>query len=295
MSDKTQIPLIDFFLHAYFYFLEQSLNRDTSWLKNLKFQSEESNTDEYLKKFLQDFISKNNQIGASDIDKVIINIDGINYQVSLEDLTAFKIIEVFLPEQLSESDKISITQSKESIYTNPDLYLIIDHEEEVFHKSIELKSTKQDKISGSSVQQVNPFEWVIFIQRKDSKEAIATGYYIDSITEKLPFPDRSPRPQIAFSTLKKWNNNFRIKEDKVLIIHRDSSLLDTKMLILRNWHEYLANEWLEIIQAEEIKKNEKWFNNTLRIFALKYLDYVESLNEDELENLKKQLDLLIKK
>jgi len=36
-------------------------------------------------------------------------------------------------------------------------------------------------------------------------------------------------------------------------------------------------------------KNEKWFNNTLRKFAIKFLEYSENLDEKELKDLKRRL------
>ena len=51
------------------------------------------------------------------------------------------------------------------------------------------------------MQQINPYEWVIFIKQGKPIE-ITTGFYLNSITEKVQFPDRSPRPQVSFNTLK---------------------------------------------------------------------------------------------
>ena len=63
---------------------------------------------------------------------------------------------------------------------------------------------------------------------------------------------------------------------------------------MTDWQDYLAAEWLEIIQSDSSKKNEKWFNNALRKFSLKFLEYTENLNEEEKNNLKTKLRNLIK-
>ena len=41
------------FLIVYFYTIENQLNKDGNGLKDVKFQSEEANTDEHLKKYFQ--------------------------------------------------------------------------------------------------------------------------------------------------------------------------------------------------------------------------------------------------
>ncbi len=47
-------------------------------------------------------------------------------------------------------------------------------------------------------------------------------------------------------------------------------------------------------QSEESKNSEKWFNNAIRKFGLKFLEYSEELTKIEKESLKKTLTKLIK-
>jgi hypothetical protein len=199
-----------------------------------------------------------------------------------------------LPEHLSEVQKKTIAESKKSVYTNPDLYLEITDGKNVFFESVELKSTKDNNIPGSSVQQVAPFEWVIFIKREKESVLVTTGFYINSITEKLPFPDRSPRPQIGFKTLVDWNNKYRKESDKILTIETITEINKDKIKLLTDWQDYLATEWLDIVKAKTVKDNEKWFNNALRKFAIKFLDYSDSLSDEEKLKLKNNLNELIK-
>jgi hypothetical protein len=56
------------------------------------------------------------------------------------------------------------------------------------------------------------------VKRDNEKVLVTTGFYINSITEKLPFPDRSLRPQIGFKTLLEWNKKYRKVENEVLTI-----------------------------------------------------------------------------
>jgi hypothetical protein len=61
--DLTVKPnLLNSFLLVYFYNIEMELNMPKNGLETIKFQSEEANTDEFLKKFFKDFLSKNNSI-----------------------------------------------------------------------------------------------------------------------------------------------------------------------------------------------------------------------------------------
>ena len=94
----------------------------------------------------------------------LLDIDGNSIISNLTDMMQFSINNVFLPEELTEEHKKVIRQSKTSVYTNPDLYIeILGANQAVQYISLELKSTKQDKIPGSSAQQANPYEWTLFV------------------------------------------------------------------------------------------------------------------------------------
>jgi hypothetical protein len=282
-----QLNPIDFFLAAYFFQLENLLNQEKKGLAKVKFQSEEANTDEYFKAFVADIITKNNSISTLEIENVIIN----NNRFEIKELQEFKIIEVILPNELSIEQKQQSAKEKDGIYTNPDILIKIENGENIYFQTIELKSTKVNAISGSSIQQVKPYEWVIFIKRNQKIE-ITTGFYINSITEKLPFPDRSPRPQVAFNTLSKWNQTNRIIENENLIYNIDKESEATKIKLLNSWQDSLTDEWLDVIKSENVNKNEKWFNNAIRLFAMKFLDYTETLDEKELNDLYERLKKL---
>lgn len=210
----------------------------------------------------------------------VISANGDKNGINISEFFGYEIVNVFLPDELLPEHRKSITELKESVYTHPDLYLEIKNEDSVYFQSVEIKSTKQNNIRGSSIQQVSPFEWVVFIKRGKEIE-VSTGFYINSVTEKLPFPDRSPRPQVGFNTLKNWNKKHRISEKGTLRIIEDEESIQQKMKLLIDWQDYLAEEWLEIIKSAAFKSNEKWFNMAIRKFALKFLDYTEELSEDE--------------
>lgn len=285
---------LNVFLLIYFFELEIFLNSNTDELKEIKFQSEEANTDEFVKKHFKNLILTRNDISNTSIKKIIISNSSEQQEIEVKALYKFKITAVYIPEELSSEQKSNIAKSKKSVYTNPDLLLKIEDGESIYFESLELKSTKNNNIPGSSVQQVSPFEWVIFVKRGERKIEVSTGYYINSITEKLPFPDRSPRPQVGFNTLLDWNAKNRIVHDGTLSIIDNPAITLQKIKLLQDWQDFLATEWLAIIQLEEVRNNEKWFNNTLRKFAIKFLEYTNSLSNEERIKLLDKLNSLIK-
>jgi hypothetical protein len=295
MDSSIQTNLLNSFLIVYFYKIENELNSTKNGLETIQFQSEEANTDEFLKKYFQVFLKKHNSVNDIKLKKLEVKIDSEEYIIDIEKLKLYIISDVLLPEHLTAEQKKEITATKKSVYTNPDLYLKITDGTNIYFESVELKSTKDNNIPGSSVQQVSPFEWVIFVKRDNDKVIVTTGFYINSITEKLPFPDRSPRPQIGFKTLVDWNKKYRKVENEVLTINNITEINNDKIKLLTDWQDYLASEWLEIIKSEQVTNKEKWFNNAIRKFALKFIKFSETLTESEKENLKKNLKKLIKK
>ncbi len=281
------------FLTLYFHKIETLLNENPSGLEKVKFESEESNTDEHLKLFFQNFLKKNNDISDTHLTDLIIKIDKTEHCLKTKDLFCYHVENVLLPNELTNKQKQEIAEKKKSVYTNPDLYLEISDGKSIHYESVELKSTKNNNIPGSSVQQVSPFEWVIFIKRTKDKIEVTTGFYINSITDKLPFPDRSPRPQIGFKTLLDWNKTYRKIVENKLTIENITAINDDKLKLLEDWQEFLATEWLEIILKKDKSKNEKWFNNALRKFALKLLEVNNKMPDKDKKELMKSLYRLI--
>lgn len=280
------------FLHLYFYQLEQLLNADPSSLNGIKFQSEEANTDEFLKIFFKSFMLKHNRIKNEFNFDVEVKSLGQTTNYKFEDLANFQIQEVLLPSELTAEHKEDITAQKSGVYTKPDLYINISNKQQSTYLSIELKSTKTNKIPGSSVQQISPYEWVVFVQHTTTAIKTTTGVYLNSITEKLPFPDRSPRPQIGFDTLELWNSKNRTANNNILRCTYTDEI--EKNLILKDWHSCLVKEWMQTIKKDSKKKGEKWFNHTLRLYSSALLNYYDTLSEDEQKKLKDTLDDLIK-
>ncbi len=288
LSSKERLT---YFLQLYFYELEILLKQQKEEIAKIKFQSEEANTDEFFKIFIKKLIKKHKNIKKSSISKILITKNKRNFTIKTDLFNEFTIKNVYLPNDLTPKLKKEISSINNSVYTNPDLLLKISGYNETLYESIELKSTKNNTIPGSSVQQVNPYEWVIFLRRQNNE--IITGQYINSITEKLPFPDRSPRPMISFKTLAEWNKLNRVSKEDNLVLNTNSISDKKKLALLKNWQAYLTDEWLAIIKQKEKQKSEKWFNNALRMFAVKLLNYSKDLKENELDNLIHSLNNLV--
>ncbi len=288
------------FLFAFFYELECSLKGHIEELEKIKFLSEEANTDEYFKKYIKNHILTHlTKLPLNKLThKISLHFKSLSGTIDSEeylydDLSDFEIIQVLLPSEISDSLKEELKAEKSAVYTNPDVLLKVSNG--TFYKliSIELKSTKNNSIPGSSVQQVNPHEWVIFYRHGGKEKIIATGQYKNAISGKMQFPDRSPRPQVAINTLINWNKNNRILETNNLLfnIHEEEEAI--KIELLSDWQESLAKRWIDVLKADRIKSNEAWFNNALRKFILKFIDFLDRLSPNDLSAFKAKLKRLI--
>lgn len=268
----------EIFLYYYFFFLEELLQTPSkkAELSKIKFQSEEANTDEYIKLYLKDVISNNNRIPDNyKIKDLKITKDGktTTYPISL--VKDCYIEQVQIPEELSAQQKSIIAAAKTSVYVNPDLFIKVNDGSTNEFVSVEIKTTKTNNIPGSSVQQVAPYEWTIFVKHNGTDVDVSCGYYMNAITDKLPFPDRSPRPQIGFDTMQKWNRkNRKVIASNVLSYEFKQEEEQFKLQCLQNWEEILCKEWMQTIQRTSTK-SEKWFNNTIRMFSLDLLQMVK--------------------
>lgn len=286
---KTQ-TMFDYFMFAYMYQLEHLLQTKEQEILSIKFNLDEANTDRHLKEFIKnviksecsslnmDFIAKELEL-VKDTESAFFNI---------EDLSKITINDVLLPEEITPEIKKELIKGKKSTYTNPDLLLVFKENNVIIYKSIELKSTTKNEIPGSSVQQINPDEWVIFVQHKKQSAIITTGKYIYSINSKLPFPDRSPRPKVAFSELRDWNTKHRTMSTTTLRYDLDSKEYNSRCEIVTDWHEKLCEDWINVLTTIPTKSS-PWFHKVLRKFILHFLSTYEQLSPDEKNTLKKNI------
>ena len=260
--------------------------------QSLSYQSDEANTDRPLKEFLKNLIETNfNSIPKHTVINSIRSEDDSEINISM--LMKIKINRVLLPEEITEDIKKWIKESKNAIYTNPDLCLEIIDSEKIYYETIELKSTKKDAIPGSSIQQILPNEWVIFIKHAKNNISVTTGQYIHAVNSKMQFPDRSPRPQVSFQEMKKWNAQNRVLSYQSLIYKKDLEE-NTKYELIDDWQNVLAQRWIDILfNSKNIRSNEPWFNTTMRKFIILFLDKYDSLSISEKERFKKNINDLI--
>lgn len=286
MNDLT------FIMHLYMYELEQYLLTKKQEILDISFQSDEANTDRPLKEYLKNLIENEFNSIPNTSNITFVNIENIEHKCNKDN---FKILNVLLPDEINDTIKNFIKESKgSSVYTHPDICLKISYNNSIFYETIELKSTKNNSIPGSSVQQIIPNEWVIFIKHSDSKIDIVTGKYINSINSKLQFPDRSPRPQVSFKELKDWNLKNRKVLNSVIFYYEDKTIKDKHSLI-KDWQAVLSERWIDILlNSTTIKNNEPWFNNNLRKFIIRFLNYYDLLSKDNQEKLKNNISNLIK-
>lgn len=232
------MSIIDNFMQVYMYEFENFLNTKVEEIFNVSFQSDEANTDRPLKEFLKNIIERDFNCIPSNT-----KVKTIEYEnQSLLDLSTIKKIRinrVLLPEEIDQNIKKIIKENKNAVYTNPDLCFEIIYLNNVYYETVELKSTKQDSIPGSSIQQILPNEWVIFIKHSKRNIEITTGKYIHAINSKMQFPDRSPRPQVSFNEMNSWNQKNRILAYSSLVYKKDDlDVLKEKLII--DWQDVLA-------------------------------------------------------
>lgn len=284
--------IIEAFMNVYMYELEKELQKHKEKLSQISFQSDEANTDRPLKEYLRDFIKMNfNKIP----DNSTINTISLGNKVQFTDtnieLKSIKIDRVLLPEDITQDIKDELSKNRKSIFTNPDLCLEINYKNNRYFQTIELKSTKNNSIPGSSIQQIKPEEWVIFIKHTSTTIEISTGQYINAINAKMEFPDRSPRPQVSFSELQKWNIKNRKLSQNELTYNIDDKYFKKELLC--DWQKVLVDNWIDVLFDFEPTRNPTWFNNTLRKFIIEFLYKYDNLSENEKtkykENVKKNI------
>lgn len=290
-NDKCQV-----FMHAFMYELEVILKANIEPLKQISFQSDEANTDRPLKEFVKRIILENlTSLIGFDGNKVLkIERDELEPIIcKYHELFDISIIKVLLPNEIDATLKLSIAENKTSVYTNPDILLLLTNNENTCYIPIELKSTKDNEIPGSSVQQITKEEWVIFVKHSKNIVNICTGQYIHSINSKLQFPDRSPRPKVAFNELFSWNQTFRRVQDNSItyIFNKDAEKSNHELI--ENWQNYLADQWINIIFSESKINRNPWFHNNLRIFIVKFIEKYNTLTQTEQQNLVNKLNQLI--
>jgi len=283
---------LQLFMRLYMYELELWLNEHKDYLMEISFQSDEANTDRPLKEFLKMVIENYccSIVALKNISFIEINAQSIVISDSVKNAYIGRVL---LPEHITPQIKTLLQARKKAIFTKPDLCLEININGNIEYETIELKSTKSNSIPGSSVQQIMPDEWVVFVKHINGKIEVTTGQYFCAINSKMQFPDRSPRPQVSFSELQNWNVKCRYKTNDTVTF---ASMGDEnkKYDLLTDWQEVLAKQWTDIVFGDHPKKNEPWFNNNLRKFIIEFLKVYDKMTSDQKQQYKEYLLNIIK-
>lgn len=286
------MKIIQKFMCIYMYKLEEDLMKHKDDLLKISFQSDEANTDRPLKEYLKKHIEESFASIPEDTDITGLSFEGTTV-TGLQDVKQICVNRVLLIENITDEIKEIIKASKSGVYTNPDLCLELKNGNELYYESIELKSTVDNSIPGSSIKQIVPDEWVIFIKHSEKNISITTGQYIHTINSKMRFPDRSPRPQVSFQVISDWNKANRVVESNVLYYKKDDDD-EGKRALFSDWQDVLSQRWIDMLfNARSTRGNEPWFNNNMRKFILSFLAKYETLTDAEKEEFKARVKSLI--
>lgn len=282
MADNKNQKLFDAYISAYLFELENQINENKDFFKNIKFQFDEANSDKDYKQTLKAFIiSKCNRIQKTKK----VKFDSCSYDI---DKNSFKISNVYIPGEYKDALKgVVKVDDGNARSVIPDMVLECKIGNKTFYELIELKSTKGSRIPGSSIKQVNPNDWLIFVKHNQSGFKALTGQYKNSISGILQFPDRSPRPEVSFDELQDWINKYRLDYDGVLELKKDK-LEDEKNNLLTDWQSVLSKRWIEVLKGKK-KTFNPWFENNLRKFIIDFLDFYDKLSEDNKVDFKKNV------
>lgn len=291
--DKVQL-----FMRIYMYELEMFLNSRHEELLEIQYQVDEANTDRPLKEYIKNVIENEcNCINElSNISYVSIEGEEPKIYTITDEIKNIFVQMVLLKEDIDNDPSVKeiLKARKDAVFTTPDICLGINVNGYIQYETIELKSTKYDKIPGSSVQQVSPEEWAIFVKRnlKSKSVSVTTGQYLCAINSKMQFPDRSPRPEVSFEELQNWNNQYRERNNKALCFY-SSGDESVKYNLLTDWQGVLAKRWVEILLNSEPSKRIPWFHNNLRIFILEFLNEYDRMTPLQQKAYKEFVERLI--
>lgn len=287
---------VNVFMFAYMQELESVLIENKELVRDVKFHDSEANVDSEFKIFLKKIIlSEKTKLDLINKNKkIVFDLSGEVISFEYNSFLFYEIRNVFLPSDITKSH-INYLKIKDRVFTLPDLLLEIWDGTKIHYRTLELKSTRTNAIPGSSIQQIKPYEWVVFAKTSrniKSSVDITIGLYINSITSTLQFPDRSPRPTVGFNQLSNWNVANRKITSKEISYSFDAIEEKIKFDLLTDWQLFLAKRWVENVFEMEEKK-EPWFNNNLRKFVFLFLQRYEQLSEEEKNTFKEELENLI--
>lgn len=325
--------LEDFLIIYMYFLEEKLNLQKQDKLRNIKFKSGKQNLDSPLIQRIMEIIEKDNFYSLDTlIEKPINKIKNLQVgnktkTISLVDFKGWNV-QILLGDKKNYSNKQDkgkkwdghFKSANADFFVPPDLgFIITDAQGNTYYKRVEIKMTKAEgkgKIPGSSIQQLSENEWLIFFKyslESKSKDAsskseigniidVTIGYYTDAINWKqdretnkiiVPFPDRSPRPIVSFSRLKKWNEQNRIAiGDTIHYKKNQNKTFQNDENIIKDWKWNLIDRWIEIVLNPEktnYTSKDKWFDVVLKEFIISFLQKYNNLTNDEKEEVERRL------
>lgn len=284
------------FLQLYLNVLASD-QRLVSALSSVTYHLDEANSDKEAKKVIQSYMLGNPTLPNHPAMNLQVRIGSSTVHFDHFRLSQVRVANVYLPDQLTAAMKTMIKSSKNNtVYTSPDLYIELTCNGSSYFTEIELKSTKANRIPGSSVQQINPYGWVVFIRQNSTKPLqITTGLYVNSITETMQFPDRSPRPEVAFDTLRTWNTHNLISANDGYTLFYDESEIAAKELQISDWKQSLVSEWIAIIFDKNLslKPRTPWFTEAITMFSNQLIESYERCSELEKQEFRRNISSIL--
>ncbi len=279
------IDKVDKFLYIYMYQLEVGLQFLNKEIAKLPFQIDEANIDSHINMFIKNYIVSNNLHNIFTTSEYSqLNINDIIY--TYNDLKDIHIHKVLIKSEITNDIKENL-KSQNKIYTSPDLLFLITDGVNSIYKKIEIKTTKNNQILGSSVKQIDTDSWCIFIKRYKDKCDILTGKYLYAIDGKLRYPDRNPRPTISFNQLKLFNSHNRVIQDNNIIYNWEEKDLVYKESVLKETNDFITSQWLDIVKEENVNKTD--FQSIIKLYSLKLLNEYDKMSSDEKNDFKNKL------
>lgn len=243
--------------------ISDSLSKKLDQFKDIKLMEDELNIDKYLK-------IKIIEILREDFNDINENLRDDN----------IKLERLLTKEEYYHPDNKRYNEDEISNFC--DLVLVYQEDGIFIDNELEIKKTNSNKIPGSSINQIKPEKALLFFRYKKDEVELQVGYYYQSIDERIPFPDRSPRPIISYDAMK--HTNKLLSENEVSLKQLKNR---TKNIFADNWIDQLVSNWMDDVKSVKLKRS--WFFSAIRQFCLKSIIEYEKLSDKEKKEFKKNL------
>lgn len=231
---------------------ELLLSKYSEELANLQYQNGRANLDLPLQKFIKNVIIQNKYY----------KVDGYD---------DWKVINIYTENEYTDNIKNQVEN-----YNNPDMIFEVHLGGDKKYEKLELKTSKDICIKGSSLSNIDNYEQTIFIYRGKDGIDIATGEYYKAITDMVPrITDRQPRLYLSFSKLKKAMNE------------------DIEIPVNNNYiYDAIADKTINELIKTPVGEYD-WYSKYNAQLLCKFLNLYENLDEKAKLDVKKKLYLNI--